>query len=217
MHLVDFEAGMMGASALVAGTIPMAAGSALAFQRAGEPRVAVTFFGDGATEEGILYETLNFAALKKLPVLLVCENNGYATYSAVSARQATASSADRAAAFGLPAFRIDGNDVLAVQAAAEKAVARARAGEGPTYLECVTYRLRDHVGPAWDHTVGYRTREEVESWMAKCPLERLPIDPLQQQSWETEIADEIREAFIFARTSPFPTHDDLLEGVYAQP
>ncbi len=216
MHLVDFSVGMMGASALVAGTIPMAAGSALAFQRAGEPRVAVTFFGDGATEEGILYESLNFAALKKLPVLFVCENNGYATYSSVSARQAVTSSAERARGFGLPAFQIDGNDVLAVQAAASEAVARARAGEGPTYLECITYRLRDHVGPAWDHAVGYRTREEVEAWMARCPVEKMGTSR-DRDVWEAEIAEEIRDAFEYARSSPFPAREDLLEEVYAQP
>ncbi len=219
MHLVDFSVGMMGASALVAGTIPLAVGSALAFSRAGEKRVGVTFFGDGATEEGILYESLNFAALKKLPVLFICENNGYATYSAVNARQATASSADRARVFGLPALRIDGNDSIAVQAAAAEAVTRARAGEGPTYLECVTYRLRDHVGPALDHNVGYRSREEVESWIAQCPIERLNATSTlaERAQWESEIADEIRDAFEFARSSAFPGKEELLEGVYAQP
>ncbi len=217
MHLVDTAAGMMGASALVAGTIPMAAGSALSFQRAGEKRVAVTFFGDGATEEGILYETLNFAALKKLPVIFVCENNLYATYSHVRARQATPSSAERAKAFGVPAKRIDGNNVLAVLAAANEAVARARSGDGPSYLECLTYRLRDHVGPAWDHEVGYRTREEVEQWIAKCPIERMPEakDAAKRRRWEAEIADELEKGFAFARQSPFPPKEELLEGVYA--
>jgi TPP-dependent pyruvate/acetoin dehydrogenase alpha subunit len=219
MHLVDFSVGMMGASALVAGTIPIACGSALAFQRGGKPNVAVTFFGDGATEEGILYESLNFAALKKLPVIFVCENNGYATYSGLSARQAVDSSAEKARAFGLPATQLDGNDVLVVRDAAEAAIRRAREGGGPTYLECVTYRHRDHVGPALDHQVGYRTKEEVDSWIARCPLTRLAgqVPEALRSAWEKEIAAEIEEAFAFAIASPLPDRSDLLEEVYAQP
>src|SRR3990172_2240360 len=149
---------------MVGGSLPLAVGSALSFALRGTDQVAAVFFGDGAVEEGIFHESLNFASLRKLPVLFVCENNFYAVQSHVSARQPGDNVYQHAEAHLMPGIRIDGNDVVAVHVAAREAVTRARAGAGPTLLECLTYRLREHVGPNRDHDLGYRPREEVEDW-----------------------------------------------------
>jgi pyruvate dehydrogenase E1 component alpha subunit len=147
MHVADAAVGLPGSSAIVAGTIPLAVGAALAFVTRGEDRVAVAFFGDGATNEGVFYECLNFAALRRLPVLFVCENNLYSTHLPIDECLADTDIARKASVFGLPGEKVDGNDVFAVAAAARTAVERARTGGGPALLECMTYRWRGHVGP----------------------------------------------------------------------
>lgn len=217
MHLVWPETGMMGSSALVGGTIPLTVGSALAFSRDKKDHVAVAFFGDGATEEGIFYESLNFAQLKKLPTIFVCENNQYATYSHQSVRQARLNIADRAAGFGVYSETVDGYDLDASYAAAGRAIRRARLGGGPTFLEFRTYRFRDHVGPADDIAVGYRTQEEVDIWKKRCPLIHfLGTAPLAvRERMEKAIQEEIQAAFAFAHSSPFPTIENGLKGLYA--
>jgi pyruvate dehydrogenase E1 component alpha subunit len=221
MHLVDSSVGMMGASAIVGGTIPMAVGSALAFQMQKTDRVAVAFFGDGAVEEGVFHESLSFASVKRLPVLFVCENNLYATYSAQGARQPADNIHKRARAYLIPGVRVDGNDVVRVYGAAGAAVARARAGLGPTLIECRTYRWRDHVGPNFDFEVGYRSREEVEAWMARCPIKRcaarlrrlgLTEDELGQI--REQVRTEALEAFRIAKSRPFPEPAELASHVY---
>jgi len=224
MHLVQRETGMMGSSALVGGTIPMAVGSALAFSRERKPLVSIAFFGDGATEEGIFYESMNFAALKKLPVIFAIENNNFATYSHQKARQATLDIHTRGNTFGIASAKIDGNDVEACYQAAAEAVDRARKGQGPTVLEFTTYRWRDHVGPNFDWEIGYRTRQEVEQWMEKCPIRKLEAKLTQagilsddeKNRIENRLKDEIKEAFAFAKASAFPAPSEIFTDIYAQ-
>lgn len=217
MHLVDRAVGMMGSSALVGGTIPLAVGSALAFKRDHLPFVAIAFFGDGATEEGLLYESMNFAALKKLPVIFACENNNYATYSPQSARQADLDITKRGKAFGIPSVKVDGNDAGKVLIAGNKALSRARAGEGPTLFEFTTYRWRDHVGPNFDVEVGYRTQGEVDQWMKLCPIEKLgqEIKPEDREKALLAINNEIANAFERARNAAFPDPSEIFQDIYA--
>jgi len=212
MHLASPETGMLGASAIVAGTVPIAVGAALAAALRGSDDVSVAFFGDAGIEQGVTHESLAFAALRRLPVVFVCENNLYATLTPLSKRQVSADVWPRAVAHGLPGVSVDGNDVLAVYEAAAHAVARARAGDGPTFIEAKTYRWREHVGPNFDVELGYRTQAELDAWMARDPLlrhariletsgvftaaERLALD----REVEAEVADAVR----FAKASPFP-------------
>ena len=167
MHLASPETGMLGASAIVAGTVPIAVGAALAAALRGSDDVSVAFFGDAGIEQGVTHESLAFAALRRLPVVFVCENNLYATLTPLSKRQVSADVWPRAVAHGLPGVSVDGNDVLAVYEAAAHAVARARAGDGPTFIEAKTYRWREHVGPNFDVELGYRTQAELDAWMAR--------------------------------------------------
>ncbi|MEZ4751296.1 MAG: thiamine pyrophosphate-dependent dehydrogenase E1 component subunit alpha [Bdellovibrionota bacterium] len=217
MHLVDVERGMMGSSALVSGSIPLAVGSAFSFKLSKQDRLSIAYFGDGGSEEGILYECLNFAALKKLPVIFACENNNYATYSPQKARQNDCEIYKRGEAFGVPGKKVDGYDLPAVLEASREAVARARKGEGPTLLEFSTCRWFDHVGPAEDYEVGYRTKEEVDAWKARCPLawaaKQLPAETVA--AIEIEIKKEIEAAFTFADCSPLPVVSDMFEDIYA--
>lgn len=217
MHLADPAAGVMGTSAVVATTIPHAAGYALALQLRGEQRVVASFFGDGATEEGVFYETLNFATLKKLPVLFVCENNFYAIHSPLHARQA-ASILDRARGFGLTCDRVENGDVHAVLAKAEAAVAAIRAGLGPRFLEVVSYRWKEHVGPGEDFAAGYRSAMDAARWRALDPVSvvgsRIASD--LRGRIERAVEERIREAFEFAERSPEPRDHHLYVDLYAE-
>ena len=172
MHLIDLKANVMGTSAIVAGTISHAAGAALALRLQGKKAVCAVSFGDGAIEEGVFHETLNFAALRKLPVLFICENNLYATNTHIRDRQAQPEIYKRAESYGMPGVRIDGNDVMAVHEEAARAVARAQKGDGPTLIECMTYRYLEHCGINEDLDLGYRTEQEIKDWRAKDPLKR---------------------------------------------
>lgn len=222
MHLVAPEVGFMGASSIVAGTVPIAMGAALALVMQGSDRVSVTFFGDAAVEEGIFYETLNFASLKKLPLVFVCENNFYATHSHQLSRQPADNIFERGESLGVPGSCVDGNDVLAVYWAAREAVARCRRREGPFLLECKTYRWLEHVGPYYDYELGYRSKEELEEWMAKCPVSAYEKTLLNNGilsrkdvgNIAKEVSHELEEAVNFAKESPFPGKAELLRGVY---
>lgn len=207
MHLIDLKAGVAGTSAIVGGTVSHAAGVALTFRMQGRDSVAVVSFGDGATEEGVFHETLNFSALRKLPILFVCENNLYATNTHIVQRQAQPDIWRHAERFGMPGVVADGNDVLAVHAETERAVARARRGEGPTLLEFHTYRIFEHCGINEDYDLGYRTREEVDAWKARGPLVkgRGLVTAAEEQAMEDELRARIDAAFEHARSSPFPT------------
>lgn len=223
MHVIAPEVGLLGTSSIVGGDIPLAVGAALAARLQENGKVAVAFFGDGAVDEGSFHESLNFASLRKLPVLFVCENNFYATHSHQLARQPSDNIYKRATAYGMPGVRVDGNDVVAVFRAARRAVKRARNGEGPTLLECRTYRWKEHVGPNFDYQLGYRSKEELDMWMERCPLNRYQelllkakvISEADVHAIYTHVHSEVDEAIAFAKTSPVPEPDELAEDVYA--
>ena len=222
MHLVAHEVNFLGTSALVAGCIPLAVGAALGSVMQRNNRVAVVFFGDAATEEGVFHESLNFASLKKLPVIFVCENNFYAVHSHLSARQASDNIYKRAEAHNMPGVRVDGNDVIAVFDATQEAIKRTRAGEGPTLIECRTYRWLEHVGPYFDYDLGYRSKEELDEWIERCPLKTYKefllnhhiMSELEMNRIAKQIDDEIEEAVQFAKSSPFPDASELTTDVY---
>jgi len=217
MHLVDVSVGHMGSSSIVGGGIPIGTGLALSIAMKKENRVSVVYFSDGAADEGVLYESVNFAILKRLPVIYVYENNQYSVCSPVSARQAYDNIFHQAPPDMMASALVDGNDVFAVYDAAKAAVERARKGAGPSFLECRTYRMRGHAGSYSDAKLGYRTEEEIASWEAKDPVERLESQLLEQgvideneiARLEERIHAEIEEAFAFAQSSPLPGRDDL--------
>lgn len=222
MHMVDPENGILGTSAIVGGGIPLAVGTALASAMKKDGRVSVSFFGDGACDGGAFHESLSFASLKKLPVVFVCENNFYATNSHISARQPDAEIADRAASYGIPSVSVDGNDVVGVYDVARQSVERARVKEGPSFIECRTYRWRAHVGPEYDYEKGCRPREELESWMEKCPVGNFEEFLLREghlteegaERMKEAISKEINEAQEFGISSPEPGEEELFKDVY---
>jgi pyruvate dehydrogenase E1 component alpha subunit len=224
MHLIDLETGFLASTPIVGSTVPIAVGTALASAMAGQRRVTVAFFGDAVAEQGVLCESLNFALLKRLPVVFVCENNGYSVYSPLCVRQpATREIFQIPQGHGMESYQGDGNDVVQVYEMAKKAVAKARNGEGPTFLEFKTYRWREHCGPNYDNDLGYRTEEECKEWMNRCPImvfrESLLREGVFSQSELDDVARkieaEIEQAVRFAKESPFPGEKDLLSHVYA--
>jgi len=219
MHLVDVAAGVFGASAVVGTTIPHAVGYAYALKLRREPRVVLCVFGDGAVDEGVFYESLNFAALKQLPVLFACENNGYAIHTHQRIRQRRPDVCARAAALGVPAERIDDGDVGAIAAKARAAVEKMRGTDaGPVLLECMTYRWKEHVGPAEDWALGYRDRAEAEPWIAndQVALAASRVGAKERATIDAEIEAEIADAFAFAVASPFPGPEELLRDVFRE-
>jgi len=218
MHLVDIAHGVLGSSAVVGSTVPIAMGYAFALKREGRGRVVAAFFGDGATEEGVLWESLNFSALHKLPILFVCENNGYAIHEPIEKRWAVRDLIAKVRAFGLPASRIDGSDVVAIRAAAASAVAPMRRGaHGPSFIECMTYRWREHVGPNADFDAGYRSQAELEPWAAADAVTRVGamIGPAARQTIESDIERQVRDAVSFAEQSSTPASSELKTHVFA--
>src|SRR5262245_9834780 len=219
MHLIDPEAGMMGASAVVGSTIPNAVGYAYALKQRGDDAIVASFFGDGATEEGVFTESLNFAVLKRLPILFVCENNQYAIHTHQRRRQGLPDVCTRAAAFGLAAERIDNNDVLHLYERCTQIVPAIRAGQGPAFLEVMTYRWQEHVGPNTDYQLGYRTEEQARSWIESDQVQRLAeLVPAERRARiEHDVELEIADALVFAEDSPFPAaaelHTDLFQEV----
>jgi len=219
MHVGDISVGMLPAIAIVGANVPIAAGLALAARRLGTDRVAVCFFGDGAANEGAFHEGMNMAAIWDLPVVYVCENNLYAASTPVSVSFKIEDIADRAAAYGMPGVVVDGNDVVAVYEVAGEAIARARRGEGPTLIECKTYRLCGH---SRSDPRTYRSKEEETLWEAKDPIpnlgERLKhmglVTDESLAAIETEVEALIDEAVAFAEESPSPEPSDALKHVY---
>jgi TPP-dependent pyruvate/acetoin dehydrogenase alpha subunit len=218
MHLIDPDHGVMGTSAVVATTIPHAVGYAYAQRYRRTDRITVSFFGDGATEEGAYHESLNFAALKRLPVLFVCENNDFAIHSRLLARRSSHNIAEQAASYGLGAERIEDNDVLRIRERAVEAVAALRLGGGPRLLECMTYRWKEHVGPSDDFALGYRTPEEARPWIKSDQVARLGamLDAAVRRTVEAEVEAELRQAIDFAERSPFPSGDELMSDVFTE-
>lgn len=218
MHLIDTECGVMGTSAVVGTTIANAAGYAYAMKVRRSDAVVASFFGDGATEEGVFAETLNFAVLKQLPVLFVCENNGFAIHTAQSKRQGLTDICARARAYGMPAERLDGNDVLTLRARAEAAIERMRGGEGPQFIEATTYRWREHVGPGQDFHLGYREQSACDAAQANDAVRVIAemLDSKERALIESAVELEVREAFAFAEASAFPTTDDLMTDIFTE-
>lgn len=217
MHLLDVAHGVMGASAVVGTTIPQAVGYAYALKLRRKDSVVVSFFGDGGVDEGAFQESLNFAALKSLPVVFVCENNFYAIHTHQSRRQKPADICERARVYGIPAEQIGNNDVLRIHARVSETVLKLRSGEpGPFFFECLTYRLKEHVGPNDDFQLGYRSRAEAEPWIRNDPVKNLAaaLEPARRRKIEAEVEAEIRAAFHFAEESPFPQALELFTDVF---
>jgi TPP-dependent pyruvate/acetoin dehydrogenase alpha subunit len=212
MHLIDAAAGVMGMSAVVGTTIANAVGYAYALKHRRADAIVASFFGDGATEEGVFAESMNFAVLKRLPVLFVCENNQYAIHTHQSRRQGTTAICDRARAFGLPAERLDGNDLPALVEQSREAVAAIRRGEGPRFFEVMTYRVREHVGPGTDYHLGYREKAEAEAWLRDDAVPRVAglVDVAERERIEREVETEVAEALAFAEASPSPRPEELM-------
>ncbi len=214
MHAADLSLGVLGANGIVGAGAPIAAGAAWAALRQGLDRVVVTFFGDGALNQGVLLEAMNLAALWRLPVLFVCENNGYAT--TLSVRAGVAGSAlGRAAAFGIPAEAVDGMDVEAVRSAAERAVERARSGAGPSFLECRTYRFEGHHTMERRVRLNYRSAEEIDSWRQRDPLERCDPGAGRRAEIDREVDRLMAEAVEFALAGAHPDPAGALDHLYA--
>jgi len=221
MHIADFSIGMLGATAVVGAGIPIAAGAGLSIKLRGTDQVVACFFGEGASNQGTFHEGINLAAVWSLPVVFVCENNLYAMGTRQSRVMAIENVADRAVAYGIPGVVVDGNDVLAVYEASRVAVERARQGEGPTLVECKTYRQKGH--SRFDAAT-YRPREEVETWLKKDPIARFQtrlfeigiLTETEAQNMVQEIKRSVDEATKFALESPFPEPEEALEDVYAE-
>ena len=227
MHLIDVGKGMLGSAPIVAGTVSLALGAALASTIRKDDRVTVSFFGDGATGEGVVYESLNFAALKKLPMIFACENNLYATHMPIRECRVSGDIAKIAEPFGIETHVVDGNDVLNVHEVSQKAVERCRQGEGPVFLEFLTYRFRGHVGPD-DNVQGQHTDirppAEVEAWRHRDPIPHLERTMLESglfaepdlQEIKKQIRKEVDEAHRYAKASPSPDEKELERYVFAE-
>src|SRR6202050_5471554 len=226
MHIVDYALGILGANGIVGGGIPIATGSALAAVVAGKDDVTACFFGDGASNEGTFHESLNIASVWKLPVVFVCENNGYGEFTPMQTVTSVRDIALRAQAYDMPGFIVDGNDVMEVFRFASEAVARARAGQGPTLLECKTYRWEGHVvgEQAFLGEGAYRPTSEIEEWKRKCPIIRFQqflvgggkVSKTELDRIETETATELEDAIKFARESELPDASEVTDDVFAQ-
>ena len=216
MHIADVSLGILGANGIVAAGSPFAAGAAWAHRQAGSQHVATTFFGDGGVNQGILHEAMNLAGVWELPVVFVCENNGYAV-SLPAERSTAGSIVERAAAYGFPAASVDGMDAEAVLTATEEAVARARERSQPSFLECLTYRFVGHHTAERTMKLGYRTDEEIARWRLRDPLEVVGarLEPGERERIDGEVETLLSAAIAFARESPRPDAGTALDYVYA--
>jgi len=221
MHLAYPRLGMLGANGMVGGGLPLSVGAGLSIKLRGTDQVCVSFFGDGAVAQGVFHEALNLASLWRLPVVFVCENNLYSEGTYISRYLSAKCIADFASPYRMPGVSLDGNDVIAVYENAVESVKRAREGEGPTLMECVTYRWEGHqTGDPW---WTYRSKEEVEEWKMKCPIKRLRAKLLEEgilsdqevMKIDMEVEHEIEEAARFAEESPWPDLEDALRDIFA--
>ena len=221
MHIADVRTGNLGANGIVGGGLPIAVGAALTAKRLGRSDVTVCFFGDGANNEGAFHEALNMASVWRLPVIFVCENNQYGMSTSTERSTAVKRIADRAAAYAMPGVSVDGNDFSAIAEAVHRAIARARAGEGPSLVENVTYRWRGHSKSDRNR---YRTKEEIEAWMARDPIARFRselvthgvIGEAEADAIAASALAEVEAGIEFARQSPAPDLKDLTRNVYAE-
>ena len=223
MHIADYSIGIIGANGIVGAGLPIATGSALAQKVLGTNSVTVCFFGDGASNQGTFHESLNLAAIWKLPAVYVCENNQYAVSTPAAYSVSVRDISERAKAYGIPGVTVDGNDVIAVYEATKEAIERARRGEGPSLVECKTFRWHGHF--EGEEALGwtYRLKEEVEEWKKKDPIPRFENelksrnildDQKIKETWD-EIRNEIEEAVKFAKESPLAEPEDVFKNIYA--
>jgi len=224
MHIVDFGLGIIGTNGIVGGGIPIGTGAAFGDKQLGRDNVTVTFFGDGASNQGVFFEAMNLAAIWKLPVIFACENNGYTEWTPTE-KLTAGKIHERGTPFGIPGIAVDGNDVLAVRAAADQAVARARAGEGPTLIEAVTYRWHGHNEGEETFAGNYRPQEEQDHWRGQEPIARFRDHLVSKGLHDTEALDAVaaeetkavENAVIYAENSPFPDAEDALVDLFATP
>ena len=221
MHIADIDLGMLGANGIVGGGPPIAVGAALAAQYNETDNVSICFLGDGASNQGTTHEAMNMAAVWKLPVVFVVENNGYGEFTPQSEHQTLVDIADRAAAYDIPGGVVNGNDVMAVYEGVSKAIERARKGEGPSVVECKTFRIRGHYE---GDPQAYRPKGEVEEWKKKCPIENFAAKLLEREVLTGEKINEIEaiakkemeDAVLFAEESPYPDVSELMTDVYTE-
>ncbi|MBN4064650.1 thiamine pyrophosphate-dependent dehydrogenase E1 component subunit alpha [Dehalococcoides mccartyi] len=226
MHLADYSIGILGESGILGSSVPVAVGAALASFIRGEKFVSLAFFGDGASNQGALHESMNLASIWKLPVIFVCENNQYAVTTSYADTVAVEHVSDRASAYNMPGLLVDGQDVIAMYEATAAAVERARAGEGPTLIEGLTYRFEEHsLGLGRVARGEYRSQEEIDRWRKRDPLDILEKTLISQgiatreecDAINAATVDEVEKATDFARNSPFPEESDLFEDMWANP
>jgi pyruvate dehydrogenase E1 component alpha subunit len=222
MHIADFEGGNLGANGIVGGGLPIAVGAGISIQNRGTDQVVACIFGDGASNQGTFHESLNLAALWKLPVIFVCENNQYALSTPLREAISISRISDRATAYGIPGISIDGNDIVEVYLKTTEAIQRARGGEGPALLDCVTYRFFGHFTGDPGRGTAYRTKEEMEQWLQRCPIKRFN-EHLFQKRWLTEdlekkialtVRTSIEEAVRFAQESPLPSPEEAVQDLF---
>ncbi len=219
MHLIDESVGFKGSTAIVGNTIPIGVGLALSIQLSGGDQVSCVYIGDGSTEEGVFYEAVNFAAVRKLPVLFICENNLYSVYSPLSVRQPKNRKIHKMVeALGIESTFGDGNDAMSIYEKSKKKIQQIRETGVPQFMEFSTYRWREHCGPNYDNDIGYRTENEFEAWKKRDPLSllrnSLEMDEKEEADLEESIAKEINEAFEFAETSVFPDKETMFNYIY---
>mgnify|MGYP001212437220 FL=1 len=226
MHLADFSIGILGESGILGSSVPVAVGAALAATIRDENFVSLVFFGDGASNQGALHESMNLASIWSLPVIFVCENNQYAVTTSYATTVSVEHVSDRASAYNMPGLLIDGQDAIAMYEATAEAVRRARAGEGPTLIEGLTYRFEEHsLGLGRVRRGEYRTEEEIDSWRQRDPIviheDRLISQGITSReecdAVNAETQQEVDRAVDFARNSPFPEEADLYEDMWANP
>ena len=225
MHLIDLSAGFIGATPIVASSIPVAAGVAFSLYMQGnkDKNIVVAFFGEAATEEGVFHESINFAKLKNLPILFFCENNLYSVYTPLHLRQPKRKITDIVKANGLDCYEVDGNDAEAVYSVSKEAIEGIRKGKGPVFIEASTYRWREHCGPSYDDHLNYRPKGELEEWKKKDPIKKLRgrliseklITEREIAETESRIKKQIEDAVKFAKSSSFPDKDKLYNHLYA--
>jgi pyruvate dehydrogenase E1 component alpha subunit len=222
MHIVDFGLGIIGTNGIVGGGIPIGTGAAFGDKQLGRDNVTVTFFGDGASNQGVFFEAMNLAAIWKLPVIFACENNGYTEWTPTE-KLTAGSIADRGTPFGIPGVKVDGNDVVAVRAAAEEAVARGRRGDGPTLIELSTYRWHGHNEGEEAFAGDYRPQEEQDHWRSQEPVARyrtyltevVGVDAAELDAVDAQETQAVEDAVTFAENSPFPDADEAVQHLFA--
>jgi pyruvate dehydrogenase E1 component alpha subunit len=224
MHLIDLSVNVLGTTPIVGSIIPIAVGAAFSAWMKNEKKVTVIFLGRAATEEGVFFESLNFAALKKLPILFVSEDNLFSVYSPLADRQPKErDNLSLAKSFGIAGTRGDGNNIETVYDLTRKGVEHIKRGDGPYFLEFETYRWREHCGPGYDNDLGYRNPDEFEEWHQRCPVENFEkkmldaslIEKTQINQMRCDIQEEVESAFEFAKSSPFPNASQAFSNIYA--